>query len=59
MEKFFKRKTNVESSTSTSHKKSMKQSHIERDLLDLVADAGIRIRIMDYDSNIREQVHRG
>ena len=36
----------------------MKQSHIERDLPDLVADHGIRVRIMDYDSNILEQVRR-
>ena len=61
MEKYFKRKFKFESSFFSSHDetdKSSKQICIENELQDLLADSGLRTRIIDYDHNIQDQVRR-
>ena len=58
MERYFKRKSRIESSSSTSLGESPIQRRIESDLPDLPADPGLRPRISDYNPNIREQVCR-
>lgn len=58
MERYFKQKNPVESSTPTINNKPSKQSRKESDLPELQANPELRPQIMDYDPNIREQVRR-
>ena len=55
MEKYFKRKSDFEfSSSSKGVSKDLKEYPLEINLDDLSADPGLRIRILDYHSNIRD-----
>ena len=59
MEKYFKRKSEFESSSSSKGiSKDLKDCLLEINLYDLPADPGLRIRILDYHPNIRDQVRR-
>ena len=59
MEKYFKRKSNFElSSSSKGNNKDLKQCPLEINLDSLFADPGLRIRILDYNLNVRDQVQR-
>ncbi|KAL7249118.1 hypothetical protein ACSBR1_011311 [Camellia fascicularis] len=58
MERYYKRKSSIESSSSPIHDESPKQSRIKIDLLDLPEDSGLRPQIADYHRSIREQVRR-
>ncbi|XP_028099432.1 uncharacterized protein LOC114298968 [Camellia sinensis] len=58
MERYYKTKSSVESSSSPIHDNSPKQSHIEINLLDLPEDLGLRPLIKDYHRSNREQVRR-
>ena len=53
MEKFFKRKSSIESSSSTPPPKRR-----ENDLANLPSDPGLRPRILEYGPNDREEVRR-
>ena len=59
MEKYFKRKSEFESSSSSKGiSKDLKECPLEINLDDLLADLGLRIRILDYHPNIQDQVQR-
>ncbi|KAL7219374.1 hypothetical protein ACSBR2_012441 [Camellia fascicularis] len=58
MERCYKRKSSIESSSSPIHDESPKQSRIEIDLLDLPEDPRLRPQITNYHRSIREHVHR-
>ena len=59
MGKYFKRKSEFESSSSSKGiSKDLKEYSLEINLDDLHADPGLRIRILDYHPNIRDQVRR-
>ena len=60
MKKYFKRKLEFESSSSSKGiSKDLKECPLEINLDDLLIDLGLRIRILDYHPNIRDQVRRG
>ena len=60
MEKYFKRKSEFESSSSLKGiSKDLKECPLEINLDDLPADLGLQIRILDYHPNIRDQVQIG
>ena len=59
IEKYFKRKSEFESSSSSKGiSKDLKKYLLEINLDDLPADPRLRIRILDYHPNIRDQVRR-
>ena len=61
MEKYFKRKSKLESSLHQEEDynySSAKQSRIEINLVNLPADSGLRPQIMDYNTNDRDQIRR-
>ncbi|KAL7249442.1 hypothetical protein ACSBR1_011603 [Camellia fascicularis] len=58
MERYYKRKSSVESSSSPIHDESPKQSRIEISLLNLPKDPGLRPQVTDYHRTILEQVRR-
>ncbi|XP_028061799.1 zinc finger MYM-type protein 1-like [Camellia sinensis] len=61
MEKYFKRKSKFESSIpqkEDDNSSSAKQSRIEINLTDLLANPGLRPRIMDYNPNDQDQICR-
>ena len=59
MEKYFKRKSELELSPSTKRvDNSSKQDRVEINLVDLPSDSGLRLRITDYHPNDRDQVRR-
>ena len=59
MKKYFKRKSEFESSSSSKGiSKDLKECPLEINLDDLPADPELRIRILDYHPNIRGQVRR-
>ncbi|KAI5327653.1 hypothetical protein L3X38_027049 [Prunus dulcis] len=57
---FFKRKSSLGSSDSvgSSRTSSSRQSELDEVLANLQADPGLRIRIIEYDANIRDEVRR-
>ncbi|XP_020411106.1 zinc finger MYM-type protein 1-like [Prunus persica] len=60
MERFVKRKSSLGSSDSvgSSRTSSSRQSELDEVLANLQADPGLRIRMMEYDTNIRDEVRR-
>ena len=59
MEKYFKRKSELELSPSTKRvDNSSKQDRVEINLVDLPSDSGLRLRITNYHPNDRDQVRR-
>ncbi|GMP48071.1 hypothetical protein CsSME_00015559 [Camellia sinensis var. sinensis] len=61
MEKYFKRKSKLESSLSQEkddNYSSAKQSRIEINLVDLPVDPRLRPRIMDYNANDRDRIRK-
>ncbi|KAI5328628.1 hypothetical protein L3X38_028025 [Prunus dulcis] len=60
MERFFKRKSSLGSSDSVGSSKtsSSRQSELDEVLANLQADPGLRIRMIEYDANIRDEVRR-
>ncbi|KAI5324306.1 hypothetical protein L3X38_033379 [Prunus dulcis] len=60
MERFFKRKSSLGSSDSvgSSRTSSSRQSELDEVLANLQADPGLRIRMIEYDANIRDEVRR-
>ncbi|KAJ9552299.1 hypothetical protein OSB04_016344 [Centaurea solstitialis] len=59
MEKFLtKRKTTTDPDPAPSNVDKSKQSRVEVNLADLPSDPGMRIRILDYNPNIRDEVQR-
>ncbi|KAI5338336.1 hypothetical protein L3X38_017607 [Prunus dulcis] len=60
MERFFKRKSSLGSSDSvgSSRTSSSRQSELDEVLANLQADPGLRIRMIEYDTNIRDEVRR-
>ena len=59
MEKYFKRKSEFESSFSSKGiSKDLKEFPLEINLNDLPADPGLQIKILDYHPNIRDQVRK-
>ncbi|XP_034211299.1 zinc finger MYM-type protein 1-like [Prunus dulcis] len=60
MERFFKRKSSLGSSDSvgSSRTSSSRQSELDEVLANLQADPGLGIRMIEYDTNIRDEVRR-
>ncbi|KAI5324597.1 hypothetical protein L3X38_033670 [Prunus dulcis] len=60
MERFFKRKSSLDSSDSvgSSRTSSSRRSKLDEVLANLQADLGLRIRMIEYDTNIRDEVRR-
>ncbi|XP_020420297.1 zinc finger MYM-type protein 1-like [Prunus persica] len=60
MERFFKRKSSLGSSDSvgSSRTSSSRQSELDEVLVNLQADPGLRIRMIEYDTNITDEVRR-
>ncbi|KAL6289036.1 hypothetical protein ACE6H2_006546 [Prunus campanulata] len=60
MERFFKRKSSSVSSDNvgSSRTASSRQSESDDVLANLQADPGLRIRMIEYDTNIRDEVRR-
>ena len=60
MERFFKRTSSLISSDNvgSSRTSSSRQSELDEVLTNLQADPGLRIRMIEYDTNVRDEVRR-